>query len=124
MSEIRLSSLPKTWIFDIDGTLVAHNGYLSSSGDKLLPGVRDVFSQIATDDKVIFMTARKIAYRNKLEKFLHDQGIRFDQIMYDMPTGERILVNDMKPSGLITAYAINKERDAPLDMEITIDSTL
>ena len=38
--------------------------------------------------------------------------------------GERILVNDKKPSGLVTAYAVNKERDAPLDLKIVIDETL
>ena len=29
-----------------------------------------------------------------------------------MPYGERILINDKKPSGLRTSIAINKERDS------------
>ena len=31
-----------------------------------------------------------------------------------MPTGERILINDIKPSGLRTALAINVKRDEGL----------
>ena len=38
--ELTLSTLPKTWLFDIDGTLVKHNGY-KEGGDVLLPGVRE-----------------------------------------------------------------------------------
>lgn len=38
-----LSPLPKTWIFDVDGTIVKHNGYLTEKGDELLPGVRVFF---------------------------------------------------------------------------------
>jgi len=63
-------------------------------------------------------------FRDQLESFLNDNGIRFDKILYGMPVGERILVNDKKPSGLITAYAVNKERDAPLELNIVIDETL
>ena len=70
------------------------------------------------------MTARKEMFRDQLESFLNDNGIRFDKILYGMPVGERILVNDKKPSGLITAYAVNKERDAPLELNIVIDETL
>ena len=36
-----LSTLPKTWIFDLDGTLVKHNGYLLDGADTLLDGVKE-----------------------------------------------------------------------------------
>ena len=38
--------------------------------------------------------------------------------------GERILVNDNKPSGLNCAYAINKKRDAGLNIEFKINGEL
>ena len=38
---LTLSSLPHTWILDLDGTLVEHNGYKIYGKDRLLPGVRD-----------------------------------------------------------------------------------
>lgn len=31
--ELKLSTLRKTWIFDLDGTLVVHNGY-REDGDR------------------------------------------------------------------------------------------
>ena len=43
--------------------------------------------------------------------FLAEQGIRYDEILFHMPMGERILVNDRKPSGLDMAVAVNIDRD-------------
>ncbi len=124
MTNLKLSTLAKTWVFDVDGTLLVHNGHLRTQGDEVLPGVKELFSHISPEDKVILLTARKEVFREQLESFLKDNGIRFDKILYGMPMGERILVNDKKPSGLVTAYAVNKERDAPLDLKIVIDETL
>ena len=115
-----LSSLNKTWIFDLDGTLVKHNGHLMG-GDILLPGVYEFFQKIPENDVIVLMTARGREYQSDLERFLIQSGIRFDHILYGMPYGERILVNDIKPSGLKTAYAVNKLRDAPCDIDIVID---
>ena len=42
-------------------------------------------------------------------------GIRYDAIVCGVPYGERILVNDRKPSGLTTAIAMNTERDVFMD---------
>ena len=41
-----------------------------------------------------------------------------------MPMGERILINDIKPSGLKTAYAINKERDADFMIKYNINPNI
>lgn len=114
-TKIELSPLPHTWIFDLDGTLVKHNGYLFGE-DTLLPGVMQTLSQIPLKDKIILLTARPSSCSHMLEDFLKKHNIRYDEILYDMPQGERILVNDIKPSGLLTAYAINKKRDEPLDL--------
>ncbi len=124
MTNLKLSTLAKTWVFDVDGTLLIHNGHLRTQGDEVLPGVKEFFSNISPEDKVVLLTARKEVFREQLESFLNANGIRFDKILYGMPMGERILVNDKKPSGLVTAYAVNKERDAPLDLKIIIDETL
>lgn len=43
--------------------------------------------------------------------FLQEQGIRYDEILFGMPMGERIVVNDRKPSGLEMAVALNMDRD-------------
>lgn len=119
-----LSPLPKTWIFDVDGTIVRHNGYLTEKGDELLPGVRDFFAQIPDNDMIILLTARRREFVSKLREFLKGQGIKFDYILSDIPQGERILINDAKPSGLKTALSVNKVRDAPLDIIFEIDESL
>ena len=109
--KIVLSTLPKTWIFDLDGTLVKHNGYLTEVGDDILPGVKEYLSKLPEEDKVIIITSRGEEYRQMTENFLKENGIRYDAIFYAMPMGERILVNDAKPSGLQTAYSFNLQRN-------------
>ena len=42
--------------------------------------------------------------------FLKKNGIRYDGIMFNMPIGERIVVNDRKPSGIDMAVAVNVDR--------------
>lgn len=109
-----LSNLDKTWIFDLDGTLVVHNGY-KNDGDSLLPGVKKFFEKnIKKDDYVLILTARKSKYKTITEKFLLDNEIIFDKIIYDLPVGERILFNDKKESGLITSYCFNLKRNEGL----------
>ncbi len=115
-----LSSLAKTWLIDVDGTIVKHNGHLKGQ-DELLEGVKEFFAKISKEDKIILLTARHKKYRRRLVSFLASQGLRYDQIIFDMPHGERILSNDKKNSGLETAYAINKDRDAELRVSFKID---
>ena len=121
---LELSPLNKTWILDIDGTLVKHNGYKIDGFDTLLDGVEEFFEQLSPDDKVILLTARKEEYLPALKEFLSQNNIHYDVLLTDMPMGERILVNDRKPSGLDMAFAVNKNRDAKLDIKYKINEEL
>lgn len=109
--EIEMSPLPKTWILDLDGTIVKHNGYIIDGEDSLLEGINEFFKQISDQDMVIFVTSRRKDLKKSTEKFLQENGIRYNHIIYEAPYGERILVNDKKPSGLNMAYAISTKRD-------------
>ena len=109
--ELEMSSLPKTWLLDLDGTLVKHNGYKIDGRDSLLSGANELLSQIRDEDYVIIVTSRKLEYKGITEQFLQDNNIRYDHIIYEAPYGERILINDNKPSGLKMAYAIDTDRD-------------
>lgn len=122
-NQLIISALPHTWIFDVDGTICIHNGY-KNGGDLLLKGVKEFFSQIPSDDMIIFITSRKIEEKTNLESFLIKNGLRFNHIIFDAPMGERILINDDKPSGLKMAYALDKKRDEPLNTNIFIDKEL
>lgn len=106
-----LSTLAKTWIFDLDGTIVKHNGYKLDGRDSLLPGAKEYLDRIPPEDKIVIFTARKEEYREATLRFLFENGIRYHEILFDMPVGERILVNDRKPSGIEMSVALNIERD-------------
>ena len=118
-----LSSLPKTWILDLDGTIVRHNGY-KDGGDEVLPEALRFLEGLDPDDMVVIITSRPGQCRDKTEAFLRQNGIRYDAIVWGAPFGERILVNDMKPSGLQTAYAVNCVRDGFAGVDYTIDGDL
>lgn len=121
---LEFSPLNKTWIFDIDGSIVKHNGYKIDGYDSLLEGVSEFFSKISQEDKIIMLTARKGEELENLKAFFKENRIRFDYILTDMPLGERILINDEKPSGLKTAFAINKKRDSALNIAYKINESL
>lgn len=106
-----LSTLPKTWIFDLDGTILKHNGYKLEGEDTLLEGAKAYLDGIPAGDKIVIFTSRTEEYRQQTMDFLREQEIRYDEILFEMPMGERIVVNDRKPSGLDMAVALNMGRD-------------
>lgn len=106
-----LSTLPKTWIFDLDGTILKHNGYKLDGAATLLEGAKAYLDEIPAEDKIVIFTSRTEEYRRQTLDFLQQQGIRCDEILFGMPMGERIVVNDRKPSGLEMAVALNIDRD-------------
>lgn len=120
----RMSSLGKTWLFDLDGTIVKHNGYKIDGRDSLLEGAKAFLDALPETDKIIFLTSRTMEYKNATLTFLQSEGIRYDQIIFGLPYGERILVNDDKPSGLKMSYAINTNRDVFMQDKFAIDETL
>lgn len=109
---LTLSTLPKTWIFDLDGTLVKHNGYKIDGHDSLLDGAKKYVDSIPPEDYVMILTSRTDEYRDMTLSFLKETEIRYDKILFNMPMGERIIVNDRKPSGIDMAVAINIDRNA------------
>lgn len=106
-----LSTLPKTWVFDLDGTLLKHNGYKVDGVDSVLPGALEYLATIPGEDKIVIFTSRTDEYKQMTLDFLQEKGIRYDEILFNMPMGERIIVNDRKPSGLDMSVAINIDRD-------------
>lgn len=106
-----LSTLSKTWIFDLDGTILKHNGYKIDGNDTLIKNAKEYILSIPDEDVIIILTSRTEEYKEKTISFLKENGIRYDKILFNIPMGERIIVNDRKPSGLDMAIAINVNRD-------------
>lgn len=106
-----LSSLGHTWILDLDGTIVKHNGYMIDGFDSFLDGARDFLKNLPDKDMVIFLTSRTEEYREQTIQFLKENGVRYYSIIFNAPYGERILVNDDKPSGLVMGVSVNGKRD-------------
>lgn len=123
-NNLMLSPLGHTWIFDIDGTICKHNGYKNDGKDTLLSGVKEFFNQLPEGDMVIFLTSRTDEYRQLTIEFLKENELRYDYIIFNAPYGERIIVNDDKPSGLNCSIAVNLERDRDLQLSFIVDKML
>lgn len=121
---IELSPLGKTWLLDLDGTIVKHNGYITDGVDTFLDGAEKFLRSIPDTDTILFVTSRDERYKAVTERFLKEHQIRYREIIYGLPYGERILINDQKPSGLQMSYAINTERDIFTNLEFRINETL
>jgi hypothetical protein len=124
MQELALSPLGHSWFLDLDGTLVKHNGHLTEGRDTLLAGAEELLAQIPAGDLVVIITSRTDEHREATLQFLAERGIRYDHIIFNAPFGERIVVNDAKPSGLQTAVACNGTRDEAPVLRVRIDQSL
>ncbi|MDR2778461.1 MAG: hypothetical protein LBB13_03110 [Rickettsiales bacterium] len=124
-STLMLSPLAHSWLLDLDGTLVEHNGYKIGE-DKWLPGALDFLRSIPADDYILILTARSEDFApEKTRAFLAKHNVRYNEILFGLPQGERILLNDDKPSGLRCAYSVCPRRDEGLEnLKIEINGEL
>ena len=121
---LKLSPLGHTWILDLDGTIVKHNGYKLDGYDTLLDGALEFLQSIPDGDMIVFITSRTVEFKEMTENFLAKHNVRYCHIIYNAPYGERILLNDSKPEGIKTVIAVNVNRDAFVGIRIEIDDSL
>lgn len=109
---------PKTIICDIDGTLIKHHGNLSQQllkEPELLPGTLEKLNEWDRKGyQIILLTGRKESMRKITEEYLSKMGIFYDKLIMGVTSGERVLINDNKPSGQKTAFAVCIERNEGL----------
>lgn len=122
--DITLSKLGHTWILDLDGTLLKHNGYKTDGEDSFLPEAEKFLKSLPEKDMIILLTSRTDEEKETTLKFLSDNNVRYDHIIFNAPYGERILVNDNKPSGLHMSLGICTERDEWGIGQVREDDTL
>jgi hypothetical protein len=108
---LEMSCLSKTWFVDVDGVLVKHNGHLTG-GDQWFESTLEFLNNISQEDKVILTTSRRQEDINFLIEELNSKGINIYSAITELPHGERIVINDRKPSGLRTSFSISLDRDA------------
>lgn len=116
MTNLQFDNLPKTIICDIDGCIFMHQGSLPNmilNPAELCPNVKEQFDDWDKKAyKIILLTGRKESMRDVTEKQLRSFGLFWDHLIMGATRGERILVNDIKPScESNTATAINLIRN-------------
>ena len=115
---------PKTIFIDIDGTLLYHHGLIkqqSTIPPQILPGVLEKFEEWNKKGyKIIVVTGRRESERIDTEAQLRLIGIVYDLLIMNAGSGERILINDIKPGTTdSTAIAICVNRnDGIKDIDI------
>ena len=114
-----LDSYPKTYFIDIDGTIVPNltledlEEYTKIPNyiQDLLPGVKKFFTNLHRNDVVIFTTARENKYKELTERSLRHHRIKYNQLIMDLPAGQRFLINDTVNVFYQKAIAINVLRN-------------
>jgi hypothetical protein len=110
----RGKQLEKTIITDLDGTLCEHNPLVirGKLEMKLLPGTLEKLlewrSRFYT---IILITGRKEKHRAVTIQQLTKARIPYDELIMGLGRGKRIVINDIKPDGTLTAVAYNLERN-------------
>jgi|TARA_Y100000310_G_C20700711_1_gene829607 hydroxymethylpyrimidine pyrophosphatase-like HAD family hydrolase len=104
-----------TLFIDIDGTLLKHQGTFSDICMKeatLLPNVREKMNEWCSKEyKIILTTARRESMRRETERQLSKLGVPYDTLVMGISKGRRIIINDRRPNGDKTAFAVNVGRD-------------
>jgi len=113
----------KTIFCDIDGTIFVHRSNLEAMlmmEPVLLPFVSFRFMEWREKDYyIVLTTARPEGCRRRTEEQLAKLGLFWDQLIMGLPVGPRVVINDTKTSGQVTAIAVPVDRDKGLrDVEV------
>ena len=115
---------PNTIFCDIDGTLIKQEPpEVSFKSDYKMQPLPGTLTKLLEWDRlgynIILTTGRRESLRSITEKQLNDVGIFYDQLIMGVGRGPRVVVNDNKPDGMLTAYSINLVRNLGLkDLDI------
>ena len=116
-----------TFFVDIDGTLLYLPKYVSYDANdaKLLPGAIEKLTEWKQQGHIIVLTTgRESARRDKLISMLQTLKVPYDQLVTNLRSGPRILINDKKPYSEIhqMAKAIQIKRNEGI-AHIHVDKT-
>jgi hypothetical protein len=106
-----------TVFLDIDGCIFKHPGnytkiFTDTNANQILPGVRLQFLEWEREGTyIVLVTGRKECLRKITEEQLLSHGLFWDVLLMGLNNGPRTVINDRKPNGDTTAYAINLNRN-------------
>lgn len=101
----------ETVFIDVDGVIVKHNYDPDNISDEFIESTMKYLEDIK-DSYIILTTSRRVEHlRQVILGFYNRLGKYPDRIIYGIPTGKRILINDFKVDGEYKADAINLKRD-------------
>jgi hypothetical protein len=101
-----------TLLVDLDGTLVFHNANPLEDKDVFLPGAIAWLKDAKEKGYfIVLTTARAYTACLPIMKVLKEQGFIFDRLLFELPTGPRILINDGPEKGAVKAIAHNVPRN-------------
>ena len=105
----------KSIFCDIDGVLIQHEAKPSYKLENtiLLENVLTKLREWKKSSKIILTTARSNKYKYKLEEIFKKLKVPYDDLICGLPSGQRILINDIKPSMpfVMQAISINLDRN-------------
>lgn len=119
MSQIDHAIHIKTIFCDLDGCIFKHYGSIAeilTNPCELLPGVQETFKMwIHKGYIVIITTGRPKSLRAVTEQQIHNAGLYYHHLIMDLPRGQRVVINDIKPDKTTdTAASINIKRNEGL----------
>jgi len=105
----------KTILMDIDGTIFHHKDnlyHMAKDVPILLDGtIEKLLEWRAKEYYIVLTTARPEGCRAATIDQLRNAGVFYDQLVMGLPAGPRVLINDIKPNGMLTAEAVNLVRN-------------
>lgn len=110
--------MSKTIFCDIDGTLLNHVGALHKINyqQQVLPGVLDKIDEwVRKSYRIILTTARPESMRSLTEFQLRDLGVTYHDLIMNLPTGPRYVINDNYANGDVRAFGIPVTRNEGLE---------
>jgi hypothetical protein len=116
----------KTIFLDIDGTLVMHESphvtsFPCHKMEVLKGSIEKLLEWNKSGHTIILTTGRKESNREVTIKQLQNAGIFYDHLIMGVGRGPRVVINDIKPDGLLTAHSINVIRNIGIkDVNLTL----
>lgn len=115
--------MSKTIIIDIDGVIFKHpqsknviSDIIDDNEIELLPGVLDKFNEwYSSGYNILILSGRPESTRQITEWQLQNSGLFYDQLILGVKHFPRVIINDTKPNGLVTAIACPVERNVGLE---------